>query len=373
MVLSDVGRARRRAPTGVSGRASRAARHRLPEGSEVLPREVYESAVRGLGTLVSPRAARRMVDASLKAASRTPDDVSVSAMQRLLLGRIRRELDGVLPDGALNAGLKRIATELSELGEPGEVRERGASAARRRGTGGRGDSLPAERAARERPARQGFAFFRRRAGRAGATEDAPAPKGTASEERTGSATDTPLSEALLDPATLTTPESVKRSSVYLPGLDVPEELRPVRRVEVDEATPPRAKRREGHAADRHGVPAKPEPLRPAHTRSLDEALAAAAVKSFAEVESVRQIVISKGVEVVQTRGAGVDATALAPLAVSTRQLLQRAGHLRVYSIERPGGVLFLFPLHDGTVTVLTQPNVNIGAVLAARAALEEAA
>src|SRR5690554_5100165 len=88
----------------------------LPEGTKVLPREVYETAVRGLGTLVSPRAATRMVDAALRAANRTPDDISAAAMKRLLLGRIRQELQGVLPKAALDTGLKLIAADVATDG-----------------------------------------------------------------------------------------------------------------------------------------------------------------------------------------------------------------------------------------------------------------
>ena len=54
-------------------------------------------------------------------------------------------------------------------------------------------------------------------------------------------------------------------------------------------------------------------------------------------------------------------------------LLSTAGTLRVFSLETETGVLFLFPMRNGAIVVLTKPKVNIGAVLSARAALEEAA
>src|SRR5690606_28029281 len=75
--------------------------------------EVYDTAVQGLGSLISPRAATRMIDAALRATGRTPDDVSPIAMRKLLLGRVRRELQGVLPSAGLDAGLNRVADELS--------------------------------------------------------------------------------------------------------------------------------------------------------------------------------------------------------------------------------------------------------------------
>ncbi len=333
-----------------------------------MPREVYETAVRGLGTLVSPRAASRLVDSALRAASRTPEDISAKAMRRLLLGRIRHELHGVLPGPALEAGLNRVATE---------VEHRAAAASKAKQTAVGFQTRAASRAAQP-PARRGFNPFRRRGpnARAGSGPDGA----TDAHGADAKSTNTPLGEALLDPATLTSPEAVKRSSVYLPGLTVPEELRPEgRAVVIDEPSsaaarhPTLAERPAGPAAADAAATAAPQASAPARRLRLDDATVEAAVKAFAEVETVRQIVITRGAKVLQTRGGGVDADRLAPLAVSTRALLERAGQLHVYSVEHPGGVLFLFPLHDGTVSVLTQPNVNIGAVLAARAALEEAA
>lgn len=334
-----------------------------------MPNEVYDTAVQGLGSLVSPRAATRMIDAALRATGRTPEDVSAVAMRKLLLGRVRRELQGVLPSAGLDAGLNRVADELSSHSRAksgGRHRTAAPSGAQERPN-------PSDSAGASVPERRrGFSLRRRRKD----SPDQDAASSDAVSQPTGrfKDTDTPLSEALLDPASLSTPEAVKRSSVYLPGLDVPEELRPARETGGEHSVFVAGDAARVAAAD-SAVPAartgRAEVPYPA--RVLDDALTEAAVKVFAEVETVRQIVITQGTRVLQTRGSGVDAQRLAPLAVSTRRLLERAGQLHVYSIERAGGVLFLFPVLDGTVTVLTQPNVNIGAVLAARAALEEAA
>lgn len=88
---------------------------------------------------------------------------------------------------------------------------------------------------------------------------------------------------------------------------------------------------------------------------------------------MRQVVAVRGQEVVVGSGDGVDESALPGLALATSRLLGRDGTLRMFSLERPSGALFLFPLLDGALVVLTKPKVNVGAVLAARAALEEAA
>lgn len=107
--------------------------------------------------------------------------------------------------------------------------------------------------------------------------------------------------------------------------------------------------------------------------NLDEATMMSALRLFGELEPVEQVVVVRGSEVLLERGAGTSTERLPNLVRSTRHLLARAGQLKLYALERAEGMLFVFPVGDGAVVVLTKPNVNIGAVLAARAALEEAA
>src|SRR5690606_29409247 len=85
---------------------------RANSGRRLVPNEVYEAAVEGLSSLVSPRVAKRIIDDSLRATSRTADDVSSTAMRRLLLGRVRSELEGVMPAAAVGPGLVQLAEEL---------------------------------------------------------------------------------------------------------------------------------------------------------------------------------------------------------------------------------------------------------------------
>src|SRR5690606_6673209 len=107
--------------------------------------------------------------------------------------------------------------------------------------------------------------------------------------------------------------------------------------------------------------------------ALTPGLVERALRVFADLETVKQIVAVRRGEVLQASGTGLDAEKLKGLSVATTALLSRAGTLRVFSLEHEAGVLFLFPLRDGALVVLTHPKVNIGAVLSARAALEEAA
>jgi hypothetical protein len=106
---------------------------------------------------------------------------------------------------------------------------------------------------------------------------------------------------------------------------------------------------------------------------LTDGLMNAALRSFGELETVEQVVIVRASEVLLERGTGVRTDRLPNLIRSTKHLLARAGRLRLYALEGTQGILFVFPVGDGAIVVITKPNVNIGAVLAARAALEEAA
>jgi len=116
----------------------------------------------------------------------------------------------------------------------------------------------------------------------------------------------------------------------------------------------------------------PTPVR-GHRLELDERVIARAVTRFGELETVDQVVIVEDGQVLLERGAGVATDSLPNLVKSTQHLLARAGRLKLFALQRAEGMLFVFPVGTGAVVVLTQPNVNIGAVLAARAALEEAA
>lgn len=289
-----------------------------------MPNEVYEAAVEGLSSLVSPRVAKRIIDDSLRATSRTADDVSRSAMRRLLLGRVRSELEGVMPAAAVGPGLVQLAEELSR---PTAVERRPWW---RRGRRERPGTKSADRGAESTVAE-----------RHGVAQDLgpPAPKSV----------------------------GVTRSSVYLPGLDIP--------LEPPESAMPAVKQ-ETSAAMTGDVEPERNLRQPAEVKPLPlltEALVERALRAFADLETVRQVVAVQHGEVLQSSGTGIDAEKLKGLSVATTGLLSKAGSLRVFSIEHEAGVLFLFPMRAGALVVLTQPKVNIGAVLSARAALEEAA
>lgn len=289
-----------------------------------MPNEVYEAAVEGLSSLVSPRVAKRIIDDSLRATSRTAEDVSPTAMRRLLLGRVRSELEGVMPAAAVGPGLRQLAEELQRT--PGRSRR------------------PWWRWGRRERVSE------RSAGPSSHVEPAEPPDSF--EDNFEDSFD---NEVLSEPHNV----GVTKSSVYLPAVDLPV---PAAATESDSGGPATA------VAEPPATAGAPAPL-----PRLDDALVDRALHVFADLETVRQVVAVKRGEVMRSSGTGIEAEKLKGLSVATTGLLSRAGTLRVFSLEHETGVLFLFPLQDGALVVLTQPKVNIGAVLSARAALEEAA
>ena len=322
-----------------------------------MPNEFYKAAVKGLGALVAPQAARRLVDEALRASNRTAEDVSESAMRRLLLTRVKRELAGVLPDHVLMPSLERVAAELAMA--DAAPHRRGLFGRRRAGPAG--DAAGGRRAAWREP-------------RVGFRDDAPEEGGTSAEgdadpfdsdELKGHA----FGAEARDADTLN--REVKKSSVYLPAVDLPAALA---------VAPARTVPQPGQVADRvHDVSTGATAGSEAVAGSTSAGLSVPAgmvervIRTFADLETVRQIVVVNGMSVTQVRGEGLETDRLAALTVATKGLLNRAGGLRVFSLELPEGVLFLFPTSDGAIVVLTHPKVNIGAVLAARSDLEEAA
>ncbi len=308
-----------------------------------MPNEVYEAAVEGLGSLVSPRVAKRIIDDSLKATSRTPDDVSRSAMRRLLLGRIRKELEGVMPAAAVGPGLKQLAATLEDS-----------------------------------PRRERRPWWRR--GRPDTAED-PVERPTASDvspaDRRRTVDGKPVERRVAQRRQAPqAPETVgvTRSSVYLPDVPLPPAAQP----RSATAEPSKAAGAASAVAERVVLDrGEPRPLAaqsaPAPLPELTPALVERAVRAFADLETVRQIVAVQRGAILSSSGEGLDAERLQGLSVATIGLLSKAGTLRVFSLENEAGVLFLFPMSNGAIVVLTKPKVNIGAVLSARAALEEAA
>ncbi len=276
-----------------------------------MPNEVYEMTHTALSALVSQRAATRVLDVALQAGGADADTVTVRAMRRLLAGRIRRELSGTLPSPGLTRSLKQIADDLYRLRPSHKTRVEMIPPDEPAAAEGGADSTGAQAPAAE--------------ARAGADRQ---PEGTVAAGRKAAPRREPLpitahANAAQAPTTKVAPTSSPAQ------LDAP--------------------------------------------MVLDEAVMMSALRLFGELEPVEQVVVVRGGEVLLERGSGAPTDRLPNLVRSTQHLLARAGRLKLFALERAEGMLFVFPVGDGAVVVLTEPNVNIGAVLSARAALEEAA
>ncbi len=291
-----------------------------------MPNEVYFRTRDALATLVSERAATRVLDAALRRSHENAEALDERTVRHLLLGPIQRELEGILPRTGLRRTLRRLARQVTD-----EVRSLGVNVTQ------------------------------------------PGPAGAGLQDR---------------PHTVLKP--VTESSVYLPDVAPPMPDEPRSQTSTaGRSTPPTAnlrrdpswRSREAAVGVATATAGDAAATAPAHGRDRSrptvvphplgaEAMDALSVH-FAEIEGVLQVIALRASGGPQVRGDSVDADALAPLAQSAVRLLGRFGPLRSLVLEHEAGLLFIFPLGRDTIAVLTRANVNMGAVFAARAALEE--
>lgn len=74
--------------------------------------DIYRFTLDGLTSLVSPRAAERLLKQALRRAGHKPDEVGAAAMREILLGPLRRELGRGLPDEAVERRLQQLGRQL---------------------------------------------------------------------------------------------------------------------------------------------------------------------------------------------------------------------------------------------------------------------
>lgn len=291
-----------------------------------MPNDVYRYTHAALSALVSPRVAHAILEDALSAKGFTTDDVTTRAMRHLLAGAVRKELSRTLPRTGLTSTLKRLAEELAQREATGPLRPTPVTAA-----------LIAE-------------------------DDAERVLSTLSgaSAATAVAARSPASAAV---AVAPPPAEVAPavSGALDPGFGPLSKDGPLRGRTIAQVTRPAPSEEPAPAPAKRAIPRLSEPAQES------------ALRLFGDIEDVRQVVVVRRHEVLLSRGQGVEERSLPNLVLSSRRLLARAGDLRTLSVERAGGVLFLFPFGEDTLVVVTFPHVNIGAVLNARAALEEAA
>ncbi|HRP46221.1 MAG TPA: hypothetical protein PLT07_01610 [Trueperaceae bacterium] len=334
-----------------------------------MPNDVYRYTHAALSALVSPRVAHAILEAAMAAKGHDSDTVTTSAMRHLLAGRVRKELSGSLPRAGLTSTLKRLADELATNSELGA----GPSAPVAEALIAEVDaehamiSLTSERLMAQ-ASRAAVAVASPAVAEA-AVAEAAASTALVGETASGAAVAEPpeaqyAAGALAQGAEVVTPRLAPVTVLpYAPAAGVGRlPGRNLAQLAEAGATPAKSKR------SGKGAPAPAKVI----ARLSEEALSKA-LQLFGDIETVRQVIVVRRQEVVLERGHGIEAARLPGLVLSSRHLLARSGDLRAFSVERAGGVLFLFPFGEDSVVVVTNANVNIGAVLNARAALEEAA
>jgi len=319
-------------------------------GRRAVPNEVYVSTRDALATLVSERAATRMLDAALRRSSLSADTLDAGAVRKLLLGPVQRELEGILPRTGLRRTLRRLARQVADASPVTHAAPTPVTAA----TAGAGlasaELHPVTRSSVYLPDVE----IRQEQGEAAATEAAPTD---AASGEAATAEAAPLAAAAA-------------------GWPVADPGGAAAAVAVADDGGPRPDR-QGSRRRRTGArPAPPQGAATAPTvvpRALSPETLDRLTVRFAEIEGVTQVIGLRDRNAPpQVRGDGIDPDALAPLARSAVRLLSRHGPVRSLVLEHDAGLLFVFPLGRDTVAVLASTDVNMGAVFAARAALEEA-
>ncbi len=272
-----------------------------------------------LATLVSPRAAKRVLEEALKTANDTPDTVSVAVMQALLTGYVRFELEQMLPREGLQGQLEQLSARLVRVqdttSETAVVAETAASAS--------DVTNDTNRAAAD------LAEFTRTAS---AAKKAPADAGTATAH-TEQASSKP-NRGNLPVAMWKDQFAVANKAARLKGITMADSTET--------------------------------------KQTLSEAQLESIVMRFAQVEHAKLIAaVRENGTIVTSRGAGVDLNSLSRFGLMGLRLLERSGELRSYYLAHSQGQLFLFCFGKDTVIMLGSSDINVGTVFATLSSVKE--
>ncbi len=292
-------------------------------GGRAVPNDIYRKTQRQLSTMISGRAARRVLDRSLRALGHSQNAVTASQMRDTLLGPVLRELSAILPGPGLKHHLHELGASLSDPPEaeisPTPPTSEPATAAQLINTGvGDGkqtlSSFPVVEANDEPRADEAVASQER----GEATNDAvPGDDPTPADEAT---------LATAAPITATETSDVSPVAVEPPSDSV---NRTGGEPQVSAGATSTVTLAEPSTAEDKGA----APLSEERLKEL--------VLHFARVDHVRQVAALRATgEVVEARGSAVDLAGLSSLGPSSLQLFKRHGDVRSYYLQHPQGQLF---------------------------------
>lgn len=316
-----------------------------------MPNEVFLRTRAGLSTMVSSRAAERILEGALHGSGHDPDDVNQSQMRTALLGPVLQELENVLPRVGLKRNLERLAKSLRDA--PTGDKEK----ARALLTG----TIPADVAPidelvgieRHLNDRNGVASDDRIDDRIHEREDRPVDQqGAVAAD--GSPEEVPATSAATDP------ELTEASRDESPAAPVP-------------AGPFDAFA--GHPVDAQDTTVKPgngevRRVTPRLLRRLDDDELEEKVTRFALIDHVQLVAaVRADGSIPVSRGEGLDLELLSRLSRLTLSLLAKGGALRSLHLGHSLGQLFLFPIGPHLLIVLGSTDLNLGSVTTAFTAL----
>lgn len=266
-----------------------------------------------LATLISPRAAKRVLEEALKTANDTPDTVSVAVMQALLTGYVRFELEQMLPREGLQGQLEQLSARLVLVQDATSETAAGASDV----------TNDTNLAAAD------LAEFTRTAS---AAKKAPADAG-ATPAHTEQASSKP-NKGNLPVAMWKDQFAVANKAARLKGITMADSTET--------------------------------------KQTLSEAQLESIVMRFAQVEHAKLIAaVRENGTIVTSRGAGVDLNSLSRFGLMGLRLLERSGELRSYYLAHSQGQLFLFCFGKDTVIMLGSSDINVGTVFATLSSVKE--
>jgi hypothetical protein len=368
---------------------------------------VFARALDGLTTMVSARAARRVLEAGVRSVAETPDTIPADVMQTLLVGYVHREFEQMLPREGLKRNLEQLARQVGRLSVTSP----------KVGLPNPYDSSEVDAVT------AALSYFTRvNIDNTSLTTNLDSgPDSNASSEFIDVSADVPqvedsqvedlqvqdlqvqdrqqLAFAERATSTISTENSVNRSTIDSPmnkgnqGAAKNHARAPDKQVSAPQAHKSQARQSTSPSVqpaapkmwqDQFDVSAKADKLKHITPKGapmadstetkliLSEAQLENIVMRFAQVEHARLVAaVRENGTIVTSRGAGVDLNSLSRFGLMGLRLLERSGHLRSYYLSHTQGQLFLFCFGRDTVIMLGSSDINVGTVFATLTSLKD--